>query len=129
MAVISFNQNANGEHESITIKGNEEEIEKTIDYVKHIYDKPAVNDRNSNNGCEDKADMVNHPSHYCEHGIETIKKIDAVLDGIGGKEAYCLGNVLKYFDRAGLKDDAEQDLKKANNYACRLVTGEWRKNN
>lgn len=124
MAVISFNQNANGEHESITIKGNEEEIEKIVDYIKHMYDKPVDNDSDYNS---DETDMVSHPLHYCFGRIETINKIEAVIDGLPAKQAAALSNVLKYFDRAGLKDNAEQDLAKANNYAHRLVTGKWRK--
>ena len=71
-------------------------------------------------------DMVNSPNHYCSGKLETIEKIKIVLDGIEGEAAYDLGNILKYFDRAGLKDDEIQDLYKANNYAHRLVTGKWR---
>lgn len=71
-------------------------------------------------------DMVNKPRHYCDGKLETIQKIEAVIEGLPAKEASCLANVLKYFDRAGLKDAAEQDLDKANNYAHRLVYGSWR---
>lgn len=74
---------------------------------------------------KDEYNVINRPSHYCSHGIETIDKIEAVIDGLPAKEAYLLSNILKYFDRAGLKDDAEQDLKKGNAYACRLVYGQW----
>ena len=71
-------------------------------------------------------DAVNKPTHYCSGKIETIDKIESVIDGLPAKKAAALSNVLKYFDRAGLKDNAEQDLSKANNYAFRLVTGKWR---
>lgn len=74
----------------------------------------------------EEKDMVLHPTHYNSGKLETVEKIDVVIEGLPAKEAYYLGNVLKYFDRAGLKDDAEQDLDKANNYAHRLVTGKWR---
>lgn len=33
--------------------------------------------------------------------------------------------VLKYFDRMGLKDNAEKDAYKCADYLCRAVTGEW----
>lgn len=69
---------------------------------------------------------VYKPSHYCSHGIETTEKIEHVIDGLPAKQAAMLFNVLKYFDRAGFKNDAEQDLDKANNYAHRLITGHWR---
>ena len=81
---------------------------------------------NSNVGEVDKSDMVDKPSHYRSGGIETIKKIEAVVEGLPAKEAYLLGNAIKYIDRAGKKDDAYQDMSKANNYAHRLVYGEWR---
>lgn len=74
-----------------------------------------------------KYDDVSHPSHYTSHGIETIDKIEAVIDGLPAKEAALLANVIKYVDRAGLKDDAKKDLDKANAYAHRLVYGHWRK--
>ena len=71
---------------------------------------------------------VDSPSHYTSGNVETIAKIEQVVDGLDAKSAYLLGNIIKYVDRAGLKDgeDAECDLAKANNYAHRLCTGEWR---
>lgn len=78
---------------------------------------------------QDGYDAVDHPFHYTSHGLETIDKIEAVIDGLPAKEAAMLANVLKYFDRAGLKDDAYQDLEKANNYAHRLVYGHWKHEN
>lgn len=78
------------------------------------------------NNDQDEYDAVNHPFHYTSHGLETIEKIEAIIDGLPAKEGALLSNVLKYFDRAGLKDDAAQDLDKANNYAHRLVFGKWR---
>lgn len=74
-------------------------------------------------------DAVDHPYHYTSHGMETIDKIEAVIDGLPAQQASALANVLRYFDRAGLKDDAKQDLNKANNYAYRLCTGHWRHEN
>lgn len=80
-----------------------------------------------NNECDNNDnDMVYRPSHYCSHGMETRDKIDIVIDGLPASQAADLFNVLKYFDRAGLKDDIKQDLDKANNYAHRLVYGHWR---
>ena len=113
MAVISFNQNTKGEHESITIKGNEEEIEKTIDYVRHMYDEPSV--------CGDKdkkskdVDMVNTPPHYTEHGMECIDEMILVF----GKEAvmnFCLCNCWKYRYRAPYKGDTEENMEKSRWY-------------
>lgn len=62
-------------------------------------------------------DAVNHPSHYCDGGIETIDYIRAKLsreEFIG----YCKGNALKYISRAGKKaeNSLKQDLSKAITY-------------
>ena len=64
-----------------------------------------------------KYDPVNHPSHYTEgRKYEPIKVIeDWKLD-------YCLGNALKYISRAGRKQDAVEDLKKAVWYIQREIT-------
>lgn len=70
-------------------------------------------------------ETVDSPEWY-EGGVETIAKIEAVVDGLPAREAYLLGQVIRYCDRAGKKDEADIDLGKANNYAHRLVSGEWR---
>jgi hypothetical protein len=72
------------------------------------------------------ADAVDHPSHYLRGDVEAIEVIEGVLDGIHGEDAYNLGNVLKYALRAGSKGPAHEDIAKANNYAHRALTGEWR---
>lgn len=55
-------------------------------------------------------DPVNHPSHYAQHpsGVECIT--------ITRHMNFNLGNALKYIWRAGLKQDAIEDLKKARWY-------------
>ena len=60
-------------------------------------------------------DPVNHPSHYCDGGIETIDFIEAK------KLPYHLGNAVKYISRAGKKNDAIEDLKKARWYLDRYI--------
>lgn len=61
------------------------------------------------------ADNVNHPPHYTRGGIETIDFIEA--KGL----SWCLGNVVKYISRAGLKGDALEDLRKAAWYLAREI--------
>ncbi len=60
-------------------------------------------------------DAVKQPKHYLIMGEETITIIarSMTLDEWRG---YCRGNVLKYRLRAGKKDDAAQDLAKADFY-------------
>ena len=63
-------------------------------------------------------DMVNHPSHYTDGGIETIDFIEAK------KLPYHLGNAVKYISRAGKKDPEKtvEDLKKAVWYINRYIS-------
>ena len=62
-------------------------------------------------------DPITNPAHYggLDNPYQTILVIEAW--GLG----YCLGNVLKYISRAGKKDDALQDLKKARWYLDREI--------
>ena len=67
------------------------------------------------NGAYDptKADMVYHPPHYNQYGVECI---DALRAACGeGFEYYLQGNVMKYLWRYRYKNGIE-DLKKANWY-------------
>ena len=59
-------------------------------------------------------DMVNHPSHYTQGGIECIEAIRASMPP-SAFQGYCKGNVMKYIWRASLKNGVE-DLKKAQVY-------------
>ena len=60
-------------------------------------------------------DPVNKPSHYVNHpsGIECIQ----ITEHMG----FCLGNAVKYIWRADLKNDAIEDLKKAQWYLNREI--------
>lgn len=62
------------------------------------------------------ADKINHPEHYTSGGVETIDLIEA-------KELnFNLGNVVKYVSRCGRKENALEDLKKAQWYLNREIT-------
>jgi hypothetical protein len=56
------------------------------------------------------SDIVNHPPHYTKHpsGIECIQITEHMN--------FCLGNAVKYIWRAGLKNNAIEDLEKAKWY-------------
>lgn len=60
-------------------------------------------------------DAVNHPRHYTEHpsGVECIQ----ITEHMG----FCLGNAVKYIWRADLKDNAIEDLEKAEWYIRREI--------
>ena len=63
-------------------------------------------------------DMVNHPSHYTDGGIETIDFIEAK------NLPYHLGNAVKYISRAGKKSPEKtvEDLQKAVWYINRYIS-------
>ena len=63
-------------------------------------------------------DMVNHPSHYTDGGIETIDFIEAKT------LPYHLGNAVKYISRAGKKEPEKtiEDLQKAVWYINRYIS-------
>ena len=64
-------------------------------------------------------DSVNHPSHYTQGDIECIDAIQSSMsrDAFIG---YLKGNCIKYLWRAGLKDDAVEDVRKAEWYLNKL---------
>lgn len=64
-------------------------------------------------------DVVNHPPHYTQGGVECIDAIDAAL----GEDyrPYYIGQVMKYVWRAPLKGNTLEDLKKAQWYLNRLI--------
>lgn len=69
-----------------------------------------------------KIDMVNSPPHYNAGKIETIDKIEDVVQNYESPvHAVLAANVIKYLDRAPLKGDYLESLKKAQWYLNRLV--------
>ena len=67
-----------------------------------------------------KEEVINHPSHYVDGGIETIDILRAKLtweEYLG----FLKGNVIKYMTRAGKKEDGLKDIKKAQWYLDRLI--------
>ena len=61
----------------------------------------------------DKSDNteVCHPSHYQSDGMECIEAMYRVSHEMA--VYFSVGSALKYLDRAGLKDDEDTDLRKA----------------
>ena len=65
-------------------------------------------------------DMVNHPKHYNQGGIECIDALKAATVGKRGIEAVCVANVIKYLWRYEEKNGIE-DVRKAKWYIERLL--------
>ena len=64
---------------------------------------------------ENENNLVNHPKHYNNNGIETIDVIEAY------NLNFNLGNVIKYVLRSDLKGNKIQDLEKALWYLKREI--------
>ena len=78
---------------------------------------------NAETKCCDKepnVDMVNHPSHYTQGGIECIDALKAATVSKTGIEAVCTANAIKYLWRYEEKNGIE-DVKKAKWYIDRLI--------
>lgn len=65
-------------------------------------------------------DVVNHPSHYTQGGIECIDAIKAATVGKTGIDAVCVANVIKYLWRYEEKGGLES-VRKARWYLERLI--------
>ena len=66
------------------------------------------------------SDMVCHPQHYNQGGIECIDAIKAATVEKTGVEAFCVGNAIKYLWRFEEKNGL-QDVEKAKWYIERLI--------
>lgn len=66
-------------------------------------------------------DMVNHPSHYTQGGVECIDALEAATTGLTGIEAVCTANAIKYLWRWKFKG-GKQDLEKARWYIDRMIS-------
>ena len=69
---------------------------------------------------ENVPDMVNHPQHSTQGGIECIDALKAATVGKRGIEAVCVANVIKYLWRYEEKNGIE-DVRKAKFYIERLL--------
>ena len=95
-------------------------LDKCYDWFREI--RPAACE-NAQDSCCDKepnVDMVNHPAHYTQGGIECIDCIKSAIVGKVGIEAFCVGNAIKYLFRYEEKNGIE-DVKKARWYIDRLI--------
>ena len=68
------------------------------------------------------SDQVNHPSHYKQGRIEAIDVIEDVVSSAPEPVVgFLVGNALKYLLRAWHKENASQDLQKAQWYLRRAI--------
>ena len=95
-------------------------LNKCYNWYKELDQASCENAEDSCCNKEQNVDMVNHPSHYTQGGIECIDALKAATVSKTGIEAVCTANVIKYLWRYEEKNGIE-DVKKARWYIDRLI--------
>ena len=95
-------------------------LDKIYGWYKELDQTTCENDEGNCCNKEPNIDMVNHPAHYTQGGIECIDCIKSATVGKVGIEAFCVGNAIKYLFRYEEKNGIE-DVKKARWYIDRLI--------
>ncbi len=101
-------------------KMSDDMLNKCYNWYKELDPATCENDEGECCDKEHNADMVNHPSHYTQGGIECIDALKAATVSKTGIEAVCTANVIKYLWRYEEKNGIE-DVKKARWYIDRLI--------
>ena len=101
-------------------KMSDDMLNKCYNWYKEL--DPAACENTEAECCdkEHNADMVNHPSHYTQGGIECIDALKAATVSKTGIDAVCTANAIKYLWRYEEKNGIE-DVKKARWYIDRLI--------
>ena len=95
-------------------------LNKCYNWYKELDQASCENDEDICCNREPNVDMVNHPSHYIQGGIECIDALKAATVSKTGIEAVCTANAIKYLWRYEEKNGIE-DVKKARWYIDRLI--------
>ena len=66
------------------------------------------------------SDKINHPSHYTQGPIECVDAIESALTPEEFR-GWLKGSAMKYIWRAGRKNDAAEDIGKAQWFLARLL--------
>ena len=101
-------------------KMSDDMLNKVYNWYKEL--DPAACENTEGECCdkEPDIDMVNHPSHYTQGGIECIDALKAATVSKTGIEAVCTANAIKYLWIYEEKNGIE-DVKKARWYIDRLI--------
>ena len=101
-------------------KMSDDMLNKCYNWYKELDPAACENAEDSCCDKESNVDMVNHPSHYTQGGIECIDALKAATVSKTGIEAVCTANAIKYLWRYEEKNGIE-DVKKARWYIDRLI--------
>ena len=95
-------------------------LDKIYSWYKELDQASCENVEDNCCNKEPNIDMVNHPAHYTQGGIECIDALKSATVSKTGIEAVCTANVIKYLWRYEEKNGIE-DVKKARWYIDRLI--------
>lgn len=101
-------------------KMSDDMLNKCYNWYKELNPTACENTEGECCDKESNVDMVNHPSHYTQGGIECIDALKAATVSKTGIEAVCTANAIKYLWRYEEKNGIE-DVKKARWYIDRLI--------
>ena len=101
-------------------KMSDDMLNKCYNWYKELNPAACENAEDSCCDKESNVDMVNHPAHYNQGGIECIDALKAATVSKTGIEAVCTANAIKYLWRYEEKNGIE-DVKKARWYIDRLI--------
>ena len=93
--------------------GYEDAWTSILSYLEH-QGFTNIKDVDKTKNTDDVEDVVNHPSHYTQGGMECIDEMIMVF-GVEAVKHFCLCNVWKYRKRA-LHKNGQEDLDKADWY-------------
>lgn len=94
------------------------------DYMKYLGDGRTDTCACGGAHIEGNPDMVNHPPHYTNGGVECVDAIESALSAQSDTvSAWLTGQVIKYLWRFPQKNGVE-DLEKAQWYLARLIKRE-----
>ena len=108
------------QYSCIFYKMSDDMLNKCYSWYKELDQASCENAEDSCCDKESNVDMVNHPSHYTQGGIECIDALKAATVSKTGIEAVCTANAIKYLWRYEEKNGIE-DVKKARWYIDRLI--------
>ena len=101
-------------------KMSDDMLNKCYNWYKELDQAACENTETKCCNKEPNVDMVNHPTHYTQGGIECIDALKAATISKTGIEAVCTANAIKYLWRYEEKNGIE-DVKKARWYIDRLI--------
>jgi hypothetical protein len=128
VGVIERVQRLKREKKKMTDKRNPTSKDKSSDKKYNIKDTAGSIHLKPANMIGFSTDMVNNPPHYASSKIECIDAMEAMTSQnrefktvLNGHQMYCWQVIFKYIWRFPFKQNAVEDLKKAQFYLQRLI--------